>query len=202
MKRNMLRRFAYTAVVAGSLSLAVTSPARAHCDAVDGPVITEARAALDAGNVTPLLKWVPAEDEAEIRRVFADVRRVRALDPKAREIADHHLFATLVRVHRASEGAPFTGIKPAGQIDKGIMAADAALENGQIDKLVAAVTRKVEEGIRERYAAARRSRPHADEAVADGRHYVADYVNYIHYVEGVHNAASAGAAHGAQHAGH
>lgn len=100
---------------------------------MDGPVITEARAALEAGDVRPLLKWVPAEGEAEINHVFAEVRRVRGLDPAAREIADRHLFATLVKVNRAPEGADYTGIKPAGHIDRGIMAADAALDNGRVD---------------------------------------------------------------------
>lgn len=28
---------------------------------------------------------------------------------------DHHFFETLVRVHRAGEGAPYTGLKPAGR---------------------------------------------------------------------------------------
>lgn len=187
-----LRKTVYTVAAGVALGLAFTGSARAHCDAMDGPVITEARAALEAGDVTPLLKWVPAADEAGIERVFSEVRRVRSLGPTAREIADRHLFATLVRVHRASEGAPFTGVKPAGGIDPGIEAADAALESGDIDELVAAVTRKVEQGIRDRYASARRSRNHADDAVADGRAYVADYVDYIHYVEGVHDAASPG----------
>jgi hypothetical protein len=190
--KTTLRTIASTVGAAAALSLVFVGGAQAHCDSMDGPVITEARAALETGDVTPLLKWVPAEDEAEIRRVFADVRKVRKGSEIAREIADHHLFATLVKVHRASEGAPFTGIKPAGRIDPGLMAADAALENGRIDRLVANVTRKVEEGIRNRYETARRARGRADQSVHNGREYVADYVNYIHYVEGVHGAAGAG----------
>lgn len=187
-----LRNSAYTLAAAAGLSLVVAGNAQAHCDSMDGPVITEARTALEAGDVTPLLKWVPAEDEAEIKRVFAEVSQVRDLSETARDIADRHLFATLVKVHRASENAPFTGIKPAGRIDPGIMAADATLENGEIDRLVANVTQKVEQGIRERYAAARRSRADASETVRNGREFVADYVTYIHYVEGVHSAAGAG----------
>lgn len=197
MSSKTLRRFAQTCAAATVLSLALVGPARAHCDAMDGPVITEARAALAAGDVTPLLKWVPAKDADEIKRVFAEVQQVRGYGPKAREMADRQLFATLVKVHRASEGAPFTGIKPAGHIDPGIRAADAALDNGAIDRLIAAVTRKVEQGIRERYAAARRSRGQAEQSVGKGRDFVADYVRYIHYVEGVHGAASAGGGHAA-----
>jgi hypothetical protein len=82
---------------------------------LDGPAITEARAALESGNVKPLLKWVPAKDEAEIKRVFADVPSPRA-KRTAKNIADQHLFSTLVKVHRLRR-RPFTGIKPSGQID-------------------------------------------------------------------------------------
>ena len=118
--KTKLRKATFTASAAVLLGLMLAGNAQAHCDAMDGPVITEARAALEAGDVTPLLKWVPAEDEAEIRRVFADVRDIRGQSEKVRKIADKHLFATLVKVHRASEGAPFTGIKPAGNIDPGL----------------------------------------------------------------------------------
>lgn len=193
--KTKLRKTAFTAAAAGIFSLVFAGSAQAHCDALDGPVITEARTALEAGDVTPLLKWVPAEDEAEIRRVFADVRKVRGQNETAQNIADRHLFATLVKVHRASEGAPFTGIKPSGQIDPGLMAADAALENGQIDRLVANITRKIEDGIRERYKEARNARARADQSVEEGRDFVTDYVSYIHYVEGVHGAAGASAGH-------
>ncbi len=67
--------------------------ASAHCDALDGPVITEARAALEKGDVTGLLKWVRKEDEKEIRTVFAASLAVRAKGKEARELAE----AVLVR---------------------------------------------------------------------------------------------------------
>ena len=124
--------------------------------------------------------------------VFADVRDIRGEGEKVRKIADKHLFATLVKVHRASEGAPFTGIKPAGNIDPGLKAADAALSNGEIDQLIANITRKIETGIRERYDQAHNSLASADQSVKEGRHFVTDYVDYIHYVEAVHGAAGAG----------
>ena len=37
----------------------VSTPASAHCDTMDGPVVAAARAALQAGDVTPVLKWIP-----------------------------------------------------------------------------------------------------------------------------------------------
>src|SRR5674476_1557058 len=42
-----------------------------HCDGIDGPVVKAAQQALAKGDVNPILIWVQANDEAEIRRVFA-----------------------------------------------------------------------------------------------------------------------------------
>ncbi len=89
-------------LVAGLASV----PARAHCDTLDGPVVVAARAALEAGDVTPVLRWVAPEREPEIRAAFAKSMVVRARGPEARELADRFFFETLVRVHRSGEGAP------------------------------------------------------------------------------------------------
>lgn len=184
------------------LSLSLVQGAAAHCDAMDGPVIIEAQRALASADVTPLLKWVPAADEGEVRAVFDQAVRVRKLGPEARELADRQFFATLVGVHRASEGAPFTGIKPAGQVNPAVRAADTALVEGNVDALVADVTREVEQGIRERFGAAAKARAKAGESVPKGREFVRAYVEYVHYVEGLHGALNAaGDEHGAD-AGH
>ena len=42
----------------------------AHCDTLDGPVVETAKKALASGDVTSLLKWVPADDEQMIRTAF------------------------------------------------------------------------------------------------------------------------------------
>lgn len=193
--KPMLRKSLHALAAAATLGLLLVNTAAAHCDALDGPVITEARAALAQGDVTPLLKWVPAADEAQITAVFDKAIRVRELSDEAREFADHQLFATLVEVHRASEGAPFTGIKPAGHIDPAVQAADAALENGDIDDLMARISRKFEQTARERFAAALNAKAHAGESVAAGREFVEAYVEYVHYLEAVHTAISAAGGH-------
>lgn len=159
--------------------------AAAHCDAYDGPVIVAARAALEKAEVTPLLKWVKAEAEGEIREAFAQTLKVRGLGPEARELADRYFFETLVRVHRAGEGAPYTGLKPAGQIVPVVAKADQALAQGSVDALVKVILEHTEEGIRERFAHALETAKHADESVAAGREYVAAYVSYVHYIEGI-----------------
>lgn len=85
-----------------------------HCDSLDGPVVTAARKALDTGDVKLVLPFVYADGEEEVRAMFDRVLAARGLGPAARETADQLFFETVVRVHRAGEGAPYTGLKPAG----------------------------------------------------------------------------------------
>ena len=103
--------------VAVGLGLIALTPVRAlaHCDGLDGPVVKAAQRALETRNPALVLIWVQEKDEPEIRNVFAQTLAVRVLNPQARELADRFFFETLVRVHRAGEGAPFTGLKPAGR---------------------------------------------------------------------------------------
>ncbi len=189
-------------VILFGFSMVAAIPAAAHCDTLDGPVVAAARRALSSGDVTPVLKWVQAEHEAEIRDAFAKTIKVRAQSADAREMADKYFFETLVRVHRAGENAPFTGLKAAGEVEPDIAAADSALENGTVEQLAAAVAKEVAEGIRQRFAKVQQARPHAEESVAAGREYVEAYVEFIHYIERLHQAMAAGEQHGGLRAAH
>jgi len=163
---------------------------------MDGPVVLAAKAALENKDVTPVLKWVRPEAEAEIKAAFTKTLAVRAKGPEARELADQFFFETLVRVHRAGEGAPFTGLKPAGtEMGPAIEEADKALESGSVDKVVKLVTDEAAAGIRRRFAETREKKAHADHNVEAGREFVAAYVEYVHYVEGLHQTAQAAGAH-------
>jgi len=167
-----------------------------HCDGLDGPVVTLARKALDAGNVNLVLPWVRKDDETEIRRAFEHAASVRKLGPQAKTLADHHFFETLVRVHRAGEGAPYTGLKPAGRdLGPAIPAADRALEDGSVDKVVGLLVEAVRQGLHKHFHAATARRKFDVNDVAAGREYVEAYVPYIHYVERLWQDAT-GAAHG------
>jgi hypothetical protein len=192
LARSARTRLVLALAVGALLSAAV---ARAHCDTLDGPVVTEARAALAAGDVTPLLKWVRSEDEPEIRAAFARTLAVRSGGDAARELADTWFFETLVRVHRTGEGAPYTGLEPAGTaVDPAVRLADRALETGSTAALVEGVTSSVREGLERRFAEASARRKHAAESVEAGRAYVASYVEFVHYAERLHQAA-VGSAH-------
>jgi hypothetical protein len=171
----------------------VSTPASAHCDTMDGPVVAAARAALQAGDVTPVLKWIPKQSEPEIRAAFTRTLKVRAGGAEARELADTYFFESLVRLHRAGEGEPYTGLKPAGTpIDPALAAADRALLKGQADPLVRSITEQVAVGIRQRFERAVQARRAADAGQGDGREYVRAYVDLMRYLEQVDQAGRGG----------
>ena len=169
--------------------------AKAHCDTLNGPVVGTARHALAIGDVTPVLKWVRSDDEQLIRTAFQNAMEVRKLGGQAQKLADMYFFETLVRIHRASEGAAYTGLKPGVEVDPAIALADKALENGSVDKLVGVLTDATAKGIRERFHRALETSKHADKSVAAGREFVEAYVTFTHYVEGLHALIQGGAIH-------
>jgi hypothetical protein len=183
--------------------LSAPGSALAHCDTLDGPVVTQARQALETGDVKVVLPWVAADKEKEIREAFGLAAAVRGKGPKEKELADRYFFETLVRVHREGEGAPYTGLKPAG-MDPGpaIPAADKALATGDPGPLLSLINRKVHEGIHRYYTEARERKAHAKESVEAGRAYVQAYVPYLHFVERLYNDAVTPVAHGAGEGGH
>jgi hypothetical protein len=189
-----LRRIIAITIAAASLMLSTV--AAAHCDALDGPVVRDARVALEKRDPTVVLKWVTPDKEAEIRDAFAKTLAVRTLGRNAEQLADQWFFETLVRVHRAGEGEPFTGLKPAGHIDPGLAAADTALESGSgaAARLAKELAGAVETGILKRSHLALERKHHVNNIVA-GRAYVSAYVDYAHFVENVHRLAEQGAPH-------
>ena len=168
--------------------------AMAHCDVLDGPVVKAATNALRTGNVNLVLIWVQQKDEAEIRAVFQQAMAVRKQSPEAQVLADRSFFETLVRVHRAGEGAPYTGLKPAGRdLGPAIPAADRALETGVADPLQSLLARAVQRGLQEHFRALEALKGYDPNDVTAGRQYVQAYVEYIHYVERLHEAATTAA---------
>lgn len=176
------------------------APLFAHCDSMNGPVIAEAKKALEKNDVTPLLKWIPAAKEGEIRTAFAQTAAARTASPAAREVADRWFFETLVRVHRESEGAAFTGLKGAGyKPEEGIELADQAIESNSIDAAQKELLTTISAGLLKRYAEVLEAKKHANDSVEEGRHYVHAYVEFIHYVERLHAAATEPAGHHGMH---
>jgi len=177
-------------------ALFVPNSAFAHCDGLDGPVIKAAREALETGNVNLALIWVKKDDEATIDKAFKQALAVRKQSPEAKEMADMYFFETLVRMHRAGEGAPYTGLKPVGRdLGPAIPAADKALQDGSIEPVVKLLTGLVQDGVREHFQHAVDQKKFDKDDVETGRKYVETYVTFIHYVEGIYQAAQS-PAHG------
>lgn len=154
----------------------------AHCDTLAGPVVADAKKALGRGDVTPVLKWVRPADEAEVRSAFANTIQVRAVNATAQALADRWFFETVVRLHRASESEPFTGVKTTA-IPKPLALTDASLETGNADAFIEHISRDAASLLRARFVAAQTARAHADDSVEAGRRYVAAYVSLLRLVE-------------------
>lgn len=172
----------------------------AHCDTLNGPVIKSAQIALEKGDVTPILKWTLPADEKSIVQAFEKTLQVREDSSEAKDLADMYFYETLVRIHRAGEGAPYTGLKPGTDIDPAVILADKALDSGSVDKLVNILTEALENGIRERFEDSSNKLKNANDSVDEGREFVESYVGFTHYVEGLHGLIKTKG--GVDHSGH
>jgi len=190
MKKSINTKCGLGSLVLSALLLGGANKAQAHCDTLDGPVVSAARMALTESNVNLVLIWVQKQDEAEIKQAFEKTLAVRKLNAEARNLADMYFFETLVRIHRAGEGAPYTGLKPAGDLGPAIPAADKAIEDGKLEPVAKLLTGAVHEGLHKRFEAVSARKDYAKNDVSAGREYVEAYVKYLHYVEGVYDVAS------------
>jgi hypothetical protein len=194
MRLNKIINSLTWAVLAFGVMLIAPARALAHCDGLDGPVVKAAQRALDTRNPAFALIWVQAKDEPEIRTAFERTLAVRALSPQAQELADLFFFETLVRVHRAGEGAPFTGLKPTlRDLGPAIPAADTAIAQGSVKSVATLLTTALQKGLREHFNAVVRIRTFQSGDLAAGRSYVKAYAEFIHYVERVYEASTVGA---------
>lgn len=185
-------------VILHSLALALLTAAAlyAHCDSLDGPVVNAARKALAAENVNLVLPWVSVKDEAAIRAAFIRTLSVRKLNPEAKDLADTWFFETLVRIHRAGEGAPFEGLKPAGSdFGPAISGAEKAIESGSDNALIKTFTAAIEEGIHHRFHVLLEAKDYKPNDLKAGREYVAAYVDFLHFAERLHQSTTAGHMH-------
>jgi hypothetical protein len=144
-----------------------------HCDSMDGPVVTAARRALAAKDASLILPYVHESGAAEVQAAFDKVLSAREVDPAAREVADLYFFETVVRVHRAGEGASYTGLKPAG-LDVGpvIPVAEKAIASGSPDDLIGVLTDTLKHEVRHRFAHMQHLRDYPPGDVARARAYV------------------------------
>ncbi|MBM2813901.1 MAG: putative exported protein [Ignavibacteria bacterium] len=180
---KLLKSKTFLLIISGIfLFLLSTNKSQAHCDALDGPVITDARKALKTGDVKFVLKWVKKESEKEITTLFERTMKLRSLNEDTKEMADMYFFETLVRIHRAAEGAPYTGLKPAGTAKShAIELTDGALDSGSSDELLTHLTEAIMTNVKMKYQRASEAQKKKDESIEAGRKFVEAYIDYMHF---------------------
>ena len=186
----MMKRKKIALVVLAVVTLVWPNPGFAHCDGLDGPVVKAAQRALESGDLNFVLIWVAQSDEAEIKSLFDKTLAVRQLNAQARELADMYFFETLVRIHRTGEGAPYTGLKPAGRdLGPAIPAADKALETRSLQELLSILTESITEGVTDRFKEVVAKDNFSSDDIEGGRRYVKAYVEFLDYVETLYDTA-------------
>jgi hypothetical protein len=156
---------------------------------MDGPVVTAARRALETKDVNLILPYVPDSAAAEVKSAFEKSLRARSGDPTAREVADLYFYETVVRLHRAGEGAPYTGLKPAG-LDVGpiIPLAEQAIDQGSPDRLIGALTDALRHELTHRFEHMQHLAKHRPEDVAKAREYVSSKLGLQVYAHQLYQA--------------
>lgn len=198
----MKRSFGFALILSILLSM-LPNAARAHCDTMDGPVVKAAEQALETGNINLVLLWVQPQDEMEIRTAFQKTLAVRNAGPVAKSLADRFFFETVVRIHRAGEGAPYSGLKPAGSpVEPGIAVGDEALHHGSPEGVIKILNTKLAEGVMTRFEDAVLTKTFDATDVLAGRRHVRAYVEFIHYVERLYNTILASGEHETPAQGH
>lgn len=159
--------------------------ASAHCDTMDGPTAEDGIKALETGNLAFTRKWVTADGEAELESVFERALAARKLGAAAQYVADRWFLENLVRIHRAGEGAGFTGLQPAGvPIDEKVAAADRSIEVGNLEPLTGLIPDERWPELERRFATVLERKDYPDDDVDAGRHYIEAYVNFFKFAEG------------------
>jgi hypothetical protein len=188
--KNILNQKYLMIVLATAMLYFFTGKLNAHCDTMDGPVVKAAQKSLETGNINYVMIWVQKSDEGEINKAFQNTLNIRKLSKEAQEMADMYFFETVVRLHRMGEGAPYTGIKPAGtDLGEVIPEADKSIEKGNTDKLTEIITNAITKGIAMHFQELMEKKNFNILDINAGREFVKAYVEFVHYVEMIYDTA-------------
>ncbi len=171
-----------------------------HCDAMDGPVVKAARSALAAGDVGLVLPYVHEAAEDELRVAFQRVLPLTRDRAAAKEVSELYFFETAVRLHRAGEGASFTGLKPAG-LDVGpvIPVAERAIEEETPDELAQLLSQITKNEVETRFRRVMNLKRTSAEGISEAREYVSAALGLQVWAHGVYKSVIAHAhSHGIQ----
>ncbi|MBU4534962.1 MAG: hypothetical protein KKF16_03865 [Euryarchaeota archaeon] len=151
-----------------------------HCDTMDGPVVSACKKALEKGNVYYVLPFVSKKAEDELIQGFNKTLKARRLGQDAAEVADLWFFETAVRLHREGEGAPYTGLKPAG-LDWGpvVPKAEKDIEKGDPTETIEFLKSIVEEEVKKKFDKAMRLKDYDLSDVDAAREYTESMLHFV-----------------------
>ena len=143
-----------------------------------------------------MLPFVPEQGEQDVRAAFTAVMPVRALGEQAQLVADRLFFETVVRIHRAGDDAPYTGLKPAGTpVGPVILIAEEAVATGSAERLVSYLTGVLQDELTKRLGKVAELAVDKDRSVADARRYVEAMLGFEVYSHSVLKALQSHDAH-------
>lgn len=192
-------QFTKTVITAIALLLAlglVITESYAHCDRKNGPVAKAAKEALKTGEFSKVVIWVGEDQEEELKKKFQQSRSVYQKEGASKALAKEYFMETAVRLHRATEGMPFTGLKPAKPAAKDIQIAEKALRTGDLDPVMDMFSSKLEDKAQKWFQKALEAKKHKDKSIEAGREWTDKYVKYIVYLHKLYKKIEKGPPHG------
>ena len=171
-----------------------------HCDTRDGPVVKAAIMALETGNLNYILLWIPKESENELKGIFEKTLRARKTGKDAQEVADNWFFENTIRLHRAGEGAPFTGLKPAGLSEGPVVPkAEKAIETGDPKEAIEFILKTVENDLIHRFHHVMEKKQYDVNDVAAGREYIEAFIGWVVYSHHLYQSVTNSSGHEKHH---
>jgi len=190
-------RFIAPVVLAALVFVAATpGTAEAHCDSADGPVVTSAKQAIEENDVNLALPYVGPQYEEELKAAFDKTIAARQAGGEAQEVADNYFYETTVRLHRATENASYTGIKPAGQdFGPALEGAELAIESGSTEELKKVLNDTINQQIDAEFAKVTATNVGPDASVEAKRESVEAQFGFEKYALAIYDTAMAGGGH-------
>jgi hypothetical protein len=162
--------------------------------------VKAAKKALETGNLNYVLIWIPKESEKELKAIFEKTLRARKAGKDAQDVADDWFFENSIRLHRAGEGAAYTGMKPAG-LSEGLVVprAEKAIETGDPKDAIAFILKTIEDDLTIRFHHVMEKKKYDVNDVAAGREFIAAFIGWVVYSHHLYISVAGAAGHGEQH---